>query len=220
MRNLLFPILNWQLSMFIAFVYAMLAWVLETRQFMGNETVSQLFESVLMNNGGIGETLNHVITTLPKSPEFALVALLTVLGLTAFNENCKPSTRLLLGALHTALHLVGLIVTFVVAVALTDWVNHQFEALSFSFFWFLLLMTVIGGGVGGVMIGVYLIVSLNFFGANMTNAFSSLRLSSHKNFVRMKIDSDGDLTLYPLGIDQMDGTDSDIHAIEPPIVIR
>ena len=220
MRNLLFPILNWQLSMFIAFVYAMLAWVLETRQFMGNETVSQLFESVLMHNAGIGETLNHVITTIPKSPEFALVVLLTVLGLTAFNENCKPSTRLLLGALHTALHLVGLIVTFVVAVALTDWVNNQFEALSFSFFWFLLLMTVIGGGVGGVMIGVYLIVSLNFFGANMTNAFSSLRLASHKNFVRMKIDAAGDLTLYPLGIDETDGAHNNVHAIEPPIVIR
>lgn len=220
MRNLLFPILNWQLSMFVAFVYTMLAWVLETRQFMGNETVSQLFESVLMHNAGIGETLNHVITTIPKSPEFALVVLLTALGLTAFNENCKPSTRLFLGALHTALHLVGLIVTFVVAVALTDWVNNQLEALSFSFFWFLALMTVLGGGVGGVMIGVYLILSLNFFGANMTNAFSSLRIASYKNFLRLKITNDGDLTLYPLGIDEMAGESSKVHAIEPPIVIR
>jgi len=70
------------------------------------------------------------------------------------------------------------------------------------------------------MIGVYLIVSLNFFGANMTNAFSSLRLASHKNFVRMKIDAAGDLTLYPLGIDETDGAHSNVHAIEPPIVIR
>ena len=113
-----------------------------------------------------------------------------------------------------------LVALTIVAVALTDWVNNQFEALSFSFFWFLLLMTVLGGGVGGVMIGVYLIVSLNFFGANMTNAFSSLRLASHKNFVRMKLDASGDLTLYPLGIEEMNGEHSDVHAIEPPIVIR
>jgi len=220
MRNLLFPVLNWQLSMFVAFVYSMLAWVLETRQLTNDKTVSQLFESVLMQNAGIGETLNHVVTTIPKSPEFALVVLLTALGLTAFNENCKPTTRLLLGGLHTLLHLIGLITTFVVAVALTDWFNNQFEALSFSFFWFLLLMIVIGGGVGGVMIGVYLILSLNFFGANTTNAFSSLRLSCHKNFLRIKIAKNGDLTIYPLGIDEMAGEQSKVHAIEDPILIR
>jgi len=220
LRNLLFPILNWQLSMFVAFVYSMLAWVLETRQFMGNESLSDLFESVLMTNAGVGETLNHILTTIPKSPEFALVVLLTALGLTAFNENCKPGIRLLLGALHTLLHLIGLIVTFVVAVAVTGWVNDQLEALSFSFFWFLLLMIGLGGGVGGVMIGVYLILSLNFFGANMTNGFSSLRLPCYKNLLRMKIGKNGDLTVYPLGIDEMAGEQSRVCAIEPPIVIR
>ena len=70
------------------------------------------------------------------------------------------------------------------------------------------------------MIGVYLILSLNFFGANMTNAFSSLRIASYKNFLRLKITNDGDLTLYPLGIDEMAGESSKVHAIEPPIVIR
>ena len=220
LRNLLFPVLNWQLSLFVGFVYTMLAWVLETRQLVGTESVSQLFESVLIDHGGIGKTLNHVVTMVPKSPEFALVVLLTGLGLTAFNENCSRSTRILLGGIHTLLHMVGMILTLCVALTITGWIYGHVEALSFSFFWFLLFMIVLGGGVGGTVIGIYLMFSLNLFGANLTNAFSSLRLASYKNFVRMKFDRNGDLVLYPLGIDHPDGAKSQVRAIEPPIVIR
>ena len=220
LRNLYFPILNWELSLFIGFVYTMLAWILETRMLVGTETASELFQSILASHNGLGPTLNQVVTMIPKSPEFALVVLLTALGLTAFNENCSGKLRLLLGAFHTVLHLAGLIITMCVAISLTGWMYDYFDRLSFSFFWFLLTMICVGGGVGGVVIGVYLTLSLNFFGANMTNAFSSLRIADYKNFLRLKIASDGTLTVYPLGIEKVNGSESNVRAIEEPFTIN
>ena len=218
--NLLFPISNWQLSLFVGFVYTMLAWVLETRLLVGDATVSTLFHNMLENHGGIGGTLTRMVAMLPKSPEFALVLLLTALGLTAFNENCTGKVRLLLGSLHTLLHVVGLIITYCGAIAVTGWLDAQLNTLSFSFFWFLLSMVVLGGGVGGVVIGVYLALSLNVFGANLTNAFSSLRLSGYRNFLRMHINTNGELSVHALGIKQPDGPHSNVRIIDSKIVIK
>lgn len=217
--NLLFPITNWELSLFVGCVYTILAWLLETRLLVGDQQVGELFQAMLSNHGGVGETLTRVLAMLPKSPEFALAVVLTGLGLTAFNENCTRRTRLTLGIIHTLLHLVGLILTYCVAIEITDWLYTHMQTLSFSFFWFLLTMVLFGGGVGGVVIGVYLLLSLNLFGANLTNAFSSLRLASHKNFLRLQITQSGELVIHPLGMDDPGGEKPQIHAIEAPIVL-
>ena len=81
-------------------------------------------------------------------------------------------------------------------------------------------MVVIGGGVGGVVIGLYLAVSLNLFGANITNAFSSLRLSSHRNFLRLHIAANGELTVHALGIEQPQGEQSSVRSIDDKVVIQ
>ena len=218
--NLLFPATNWQLSLFVGFVYTMLAWVLETRLLVGDAAVSTLFHNMLENHAGIGGTLTRMIAMLPKSPEFALVIVLTAAGLTAFNENCRAGTRLLLGTFHTLLHVVGLIITYCLAIEITDWLDGYLNALSFSFFWFLLCMITIGGGVGGVVIGLYLGLSLNLFGANITSAFSSLRLPTYKNFLRLHISDNGELTVHALGIEQPQGEQSVIQAIDNTVVIK
>lgn len=48
--------------------------------------------------------------------------------------------------------------------------------------------------------GIYLLVSLNVFGRHGNEAFSALAIQDWKNFVRMKIDRAGNLTIYPIGI--------------------
>ena len=48
--------------------------------------------------------------------------------------------------------------------------------------------------------GVYLLVSVNGLGAHMNEAAISLALPDWKNFLRLRIDPDGTLTLYPVGI--------------------
>ncbi len=54
--------------------------------------------------------------------------------------------------------------------------------------------------IGPIIMGVYLFISVNVFHRHYNEAFSSLKIENWKNFVRMKIDSNGDLTVYPIGL--------------------
>ncbi len=57
-----------------------------------------------------------------------------------------------------------------------------------------------GWVVGSFIAGIYLLVSINVFGRHSEEAFSSLAIEDWKSFLRMKIDAQGNLTLYPVGI--------------------
>jgi hypothetical protein len=59
----------------------------------------------------------------------------------------------------------------------------------------------LGGFVFGALImGAYLLLSLNVFGRHGNEAFSSLSIQDWKNFLRLHINENGDLTIYPIGI--------------------
>jgi hypothetical protein len=60
-------------------------------------------------------------------------------------------------------------------------------------------MMLIGGAVGGYLFGVYLYLSSSRFNMNHNDAFSSMRLDSYRNFLRIKI-KDDELTVYPIGL--------------------
>jgi hypothetical protein len=51
--------------------------------------------------------------------------------------------------------------------------------------------------------GTYLFVASNYLCAHMTEAFSSLRIESYKNFMRFHINHQGDMEIYCLGIDRV-----------------
>ena len=61
----------------------------------------------------------------------------------------------------------------------------------------------LGWIVGSVLVGVYLLVSLGIFGRHSQEAFSSLRIEDYKHFLRLRIDADGSLTLFPIGIERV-----------------
>jgi hypothetical protein len=86
--------------------------------------------------------------------------------------------------------------------------------------------------------GAYLLLSLNVFGRHGNEAFSSLGVEDWKNFVRLHIDQNGDLTIYPVGIKRVprkwkqrngnhgpelepdDDNATNAELIEPPIVMK
>jgi hypothetical protein len=51
---------------------------------------------------------------------------------------------------------------------------------------------------GSVIVGLYLLVSLNVFGRHSEEAFSSLRIEDYKHFLRLHVAQDGTLTIYPI----------------------
>ena len=80
---------------------------------------------------------------------------------------------------------------------------------------FLGVMLVTGGLLGGFVFGAFLVFSLNVMNLQWTNAFSSLRVKDYKNFLRMKIDKNGGLMAYPVGIERTGDDATTPILIEP-----
>jgi hypothetical protein len=61
----------------------------------------------------------------------------------------------------------------------------------------------LGGLVGGFMMGLYLLVSVQVFGRHSNEAFSSLRIMDYKQWLRLRISADGALSIYCIGLDRV-----------------
>jgi hypothetical protein len=66
------------------------------------------------------------------------------------------------------------------------------------------LLIFVGGWIAGsVILGLYLLVSLNVFSRHHNEAFSSLKIEDWKHFLRLRIDAAGDLAIFPIGIERV-----------------
>ncbi len=101
-------------------------------------------------------------------------------------------------------------------------------------------MVALGGALGGLLTGIYLITSNLLFKVHDNEAFSALMHQDHKNFLRLHITPEK-ITLYPIGIRRVPrewcktggpvagapswfepvgkGHDEGYGLIEPPVVI-
>jgi hypothetical protein len=61
----------------------------------------------------------------------------------------------------------------------------------------------LGAVVGSFILGVYLFVSVWVLGRHSNEAFSSLRIQDFKEWLRLKIDASGKLTIYAIAIDRV-----------------
>lgn len=71
---------------------------------------------------------------------------------------------------------------------------------------FTLMALLVGSGAwvfGSIIVGLYLLISLNVFGRHSEEAFSSLRIEDYKHFLRLHIARDGSLSIYPIAIDRV-----------------
>ena len=63
------------------------------------------------------------------------------------------------------------------------------------------LVFALGGVLGSIVFGGYLVVALGMLGWHANENFSASRYESYKNFLRIHVAADG-ITVYPIGIDQ------------------
>lgn len=146
------------------------------------------------------QALYAVFYSALQSPVSAFWVVALFGGFLLFTDTHSKPYRLIAGSLHGAAH--------VLAVFLIGWGSSALAGAytpyqSGSALHMLLsgLLIFIGGWVvGSCIMGVYLFISLNVFGRHSNEAFSSLGIEDWKNFLRMKIDANGGLTIYPIGI--------------------
>ncbi len=63
-------------------------------------------------------------------------------------------------------------------------------------------MIVVGGLIAGALFGTYLYASSRWWNQNHNDVFSAMRLDSHRNFLRLRIQND-EVTVYPVGLDRV-----------------
>lgn len=63
-------------------------------------------------------------------------------------------------------------------------------------------LIIAGGGVGGLIFGVYLSLSCSFGNMNHNDAFSAIRLDQFRNFLRIHIHGE-QVEIFPIGVDRV-----------------
>jgi hypothetical protein len=189
-RNLRFLYLNPLFGLMTGLLYMLTAWSVMPH--------IESFDSYGPHD--LGQVVCKTLTAALGSPFTVFWGLVLLLGFVLFTDTHSGWYRWTAGLIHGAVH--------VIAAFFVGWGAIYFTVamvgLNFKGIGQLLLSGVLffGGGwiIGSCILGLYLLVSLNVFGRHSNEAFSSLKIPDWKNFLRLKIDANGDLTIFPIGI--------------------
>jgi hypothetical protein len=183
-RNLGLAVTSPRFGVLTGLLYMLLAWALSSN----------------IGSASMPKALGLVLRTALEGPGIVIVSLLVIAGLIAFADSRFGRWRWLAGLVHGLMHLTA---AFLIAWGVAHLMS---SALALSFRDpardMLSAVLIFAGGflAGPTIMGLYLLVSLNVFGAHPNEAFSSLAIPDWKSFVRLRIASDGRLWLYPVGI--------------------
>ncbi len=189
-RNFLFPALNPKSGWLYAFLYAMSAWL---------ASASLEASDIIDLPTALGAAVNAAI----RDP-FNGLWLIAIFGaFIFFTDTHVRSWRILGGAFHAFLHLAAAFMVGWLALLLTV---RGFDLAYGSIAQLLLsggITFLAGGPVGAFILGVYLFVSIRVFGRHSNEAFSSLRIQDYKQWLRLRIDARGALTIFAIAIDRV-----------------
>lgn len=232
--NFMFPLLNPKFGILTAILYVLTAW------------------TVMANVGKFGPmdiwpAIKTTLSTAMISPGAIFWILALFIGFLVFTDTHSKPYRIVAGSIHGLMHLLA---TFFIGWTaayisvsllhprLGDWMRFSFKSpgqLVFS----AIFMLFFGWLIGSLIMGTYLFISLNIFHRHANEAFSSLAIPDWKNFLRIRISANGDLTIYPIGVPKVprfwrkrahdepgsdfDAADVDLRTpelIESPITIK
>jgi hypothetical protein len=189
-RNFLFPLINPKAGWLYAFLYSMSAW-LASASLQAADVIDLPTALAAALNAAIRDPLNGMW----------LVAIIG--GFIFFTDTHVRSWRIVGGAFHAVLHLAA---AFAVGWAALRFTTGALELHYGSILQLLIsgaITFLLGGPVGAFILGVYLFTSIRLFGRHSTEAFSSLRIQDFKQWLRLRIDAAGNLTIYAIAIDRV-----------------
>lgn len=226
-KNLLFAGRNLSFGGLTGLLYLLVGW-----NIVGGLTSWQ--------QGDMFTTVEETLVVILRSPSSVTTIVLALVGFVLFTDTHKRWYRVFGGLSHGALHL-GAAVTIGWAMGqVAHAAGWEFNGLGHLA---LTLAALFVGGwlIGSVLMGLYLLTSVNIFGRHSTESFSSLAIEDHKLFLRLVIDRAGELVIHPVGLDRVPRRWRDVpgagrsdprvvpddpdprctpRLVEPPIVVR
>jgi hypothetical protein len=248
-RNLLFPFFwlmrnkSWSFGLLIAALYFLLTLPI----------ISTIDDLALQGEHRFAQITYIATESLVHSQLSMFLMLITVAGFVFFTDTHSTRFRIFMGGVHGIAHVlaafsIALLVVFLVARNTTaetwtlpiPWFGVFEFSLDLRLVLAAVVIYVISFLAGCFIMGVYLLLSLNLFGRHGNEAFSSLAVEDWKNFIRLHINEQGDLTIYPVGLrrvprkwknragasgpelepDPQDRRATNAELIEPPIVMK
>ena len=215
--NLLFVFKNPGFGIVPAVIYLMTAWLVSATM-------------VRPEPETIGEAWALTLQAFARNPALTLWVGSITIGLVLFTDTHSRVYKWLGGLAHAAAHwaclfALGWGAMLLARILLPYWGLGRFA----------LDALIIGIGawlLGSMIVGLYLLISLNVFGRHSEEAFSSMRIEDYKHFLRLHVGRDGTLTIYPVAIPRVprkwrargeaDATPSAIVPDEPfePVLIE
>lgn len=204
-RNALFPFINPRSAWLTSTIYAMSAWLASSRL-----TSTDL--------DSFRHALDSAMRVALREPVYGLWLVFVVAGILFFTDTHSRIHRVVGGGLHAVAHLFAAFALAWTSLRVTvDVLGLQFGSplqLVISG-----LCVFVGAAlVGPLIIGLYLLLSIQLFGRHANEAFSSLRIGDYKHFLRLRIDAAGDLTAYAIAVDRV--THGARPSSEPRVVDR
>lgn len=189
-RNLAFLWLNPPFFWLAGTVYALSAWF-ASANLLPEDTTS------------MHAALHASIAAAVRDPFDGLWLLAFIAAFVFFTDTHKRWYRLLGGITHAVAHLgAAFSVGWLALLATTRGLGLEYGTIS-QLLSAGLLTFVAGGLVGSFIMGLYLLISLQVFGRHSEQAFSSLRIQDFKQWLRLRIDARGGLTIYAIGIERV-----------------
>ncbi|MBA3550393.1 MAG: hypothetical protein H0T76_28290 [Nannocystis sp.] len=146
--------------------------------------------------------LTETCTATLRSPASFTTIVLALLGFVVFTDTHKTWYRYFGGLSHGLAH-IGAALTIGWSIGLVA------QAAGWSFGGLahvgLTLVALFFGGwlIGSLVMGLYLLISINLYGRHSNEAFSGLGIPDYKQFLRLVVGRDGALTIYPIAIDRV-----------------
>jgi len=198
----------------------------------------------------IGSVSGTALQTMLNSTPTLFIAFATIIGFVFFTDTHSNFYRIFMGGLHGIAHVLAaffsalICISFVVDISTLAWRLNIPWLGGFRFFLDTrtllasILILLSGFVFGSLIMGIYLLLSLNFFGRHGNEAFSSIGVEDWKHFLRLHVNEKGDLTIYPIGIRRVprkwipragmtgselqpdDKNATEPELIEPPIVMQ
>jgi hypothetical protein len=182
---------------------------------------------------GVGDLLRAMWES-PTAFLLSLLVLASLVGMVRFAHDARGIGRVLLGLAHSALQVASVAGVLLAASYLSS--AFGLEG-GWSLLAFLGLVWLLGGISGMFGMAGYLWVT-GCLGLHGTEAYAPLHHQDLKHVLRLHVETDGALTLYPIGIDRVgrkwtlrpdapahapwfapDGAEPEPHLIERPIRI-
>lgn len=184
-RNFFFLFLNPYFGFVTALFYLLTVW------------------SAKVNLGGVGisdwkQALILVINQVLKSPVGMFWIVAAIAGFIVFTNTHSTLYRYTAGFLHGLVHLFAAFLLGWGAIFLCNYFGFIYDSIP-QLLLSGLIVFVGGWVIGSFVMGIYLLISLNIFGHHSNESFSSLAIQDWKNFLKIKIDATGCVTIYPIG---------------------